>query len=144
MNDPGKFITLRQAASFIGISYQAVNQAVKRGTLEYRLIKILVSYKGTLREKFVKHTTVRWIYDFQENKRDVTRLKVYGKLIFDEEDGTYNVDKVCQILSMTKRQVYHLVSSGQIKAQRKGFYYVVFKEAVEKYMQERGLQCKSA
>lgn len=144
MNDEENLITLRQAAKFLGISYQAVNQAVERGTLQHQMKKILVSFKGILKEKMVKHTTVRWIYDFQDNKRDIKRLKIYGKPIFDHEDGIYTVDDVSKMLNMTKRKIHYWISVGELKTRRKGVYHMIMKEDIERFLRRAEEKCKSA
>lgn len=122
-----EYITLKQAARHSKKSLQAMFQAIQRGSL-----------RGKKMGK-AWYTTKDWVDEYQSNKRDVTKVRVCGKPVYDKRMGTYSIAAAAKILGVSYNCLYHSVRIGDIKSTRVGSYYVLSSEDICKF-QERAFE----
>lgn len=124
------YITLKRAAKYAKRSFQAIYQAIQRGTLEGK--------------KLGGHwyTKEEWIDEYLNDKRNIEKIKVCGKKVYDKLQGNYTVSQTAKFLGVNNQHVYSLIRQGKIKSSNVGWYHVISSSEICK-MQEEILQ-KSA
>lgn len=119
-----EYITLTQAARYSKRSLQAMFQAIQRGSLRGK--KMGKSW----------YTTKEWVDDYQSNKRDVTKVTVCGKPVYDKRMGTYSIAAAAKILGVTYNTLYNSVRAGDLKSTRVGSYWVLTSEEICKFQEK--------
>ena len=122
-------VTVLEAAKMLGVSNQAIYIAVYKGLLFTQrspknrkiMIKIadLEAYKKS-----------RWLQD---------NLKRDGELVFDQSKGIYSVTKTADFLGIPESRIYREVTSGFLKAHKKGKFWVIHIDDIRNY-EERYLK----
>lgn len=134
-NEFPELMTLGQAAKYGKVTRQAYYVALKQGRLKATQIK---------RKWYV---TKEDLDEYRGNKYNRDLRKQDGEFVFDMEKGHFSVPQICKILSASLKRpyainhLYYLVRTGQIKAFRKGYAWVIHKdEAIALLEKEMGHQ----
>jgi excisionase family DNA binding protein len=127
-----EFISIREAASRLKVSYQALSQAIKRGTLRCKRMHNMI------------YTTEEWLKEFKEDKaKNTEKVKIGGKKVFSSSRCT--VKKAAVILGIPPHHLYFMLRQGKVKSERIGRYYVIPIEEVEKAKDAmKQNECKTA
>src|ERR1700674_943035 len=97
------YITLKEASRYANRSFQAIYQAIQRGTLDGK----------RLGEHW--YTKKEWIDEYLEHKRNTLKIRVCGKKIYDKLHGNYTVAQTAKFLGVSAATVYSLIRIGEIK-----------------------------
>lgn len=107
------YITLKQAAKYASRSFQAIYQAIQRGTLTGKRIG----------EHW--YTKEEWIDEYLDHKRNTQKIKVCGKRVYDKLQGNYTVAQAAKFLGVCSHTVYGWIRLGKLKSSRVGSYHVI-------------------
>lgn len=117
------YITIREAANKLGVTYYSLYCAVGRKSLK------------AVKRNDVLHTTEGWLREYKKNSRNKEITSRFnGMKTFDERKGEYCVKRVAKMLGLKRQQVYWLIYTGQLKTIRKGSYHVVTQESMDAYL----------
>jgi excisionase family DNA binding protein len=120
-----KYLTIKESAEITEKSFQAVFQAMKRGTLQSTYID------------GVRYTTHAWLKEYEERKYCTDGIVKGGKRIFDPQKGTYSVKQAAELLGVAVTTVYQYIYMGVIKTSRVGDYHIVSSQEICKHQQRR-------
>lgn len=124
LNENEATMSLSEVARYTNVTRQAIYVAVKK--------KKLSAVKVSGRYRIFKKDVER--YQLNKYNRDL-RMED-GELIFDTQKGFFSIRQVCQMISSemdrsySVQHLYHLVRSGQLKAFKRGYAWVVRLEDV--------------
>jgi len=120
---PGKYLTIPEAALLLKLSQQATYQAIKRGSLQTK----------TINKK--QRTTLEWVSDYKKFRFDKNRINfVDGKPLFDKELGEFSARNASELLHWTRQKMFSQIRNGNVKASRKGTYYIIQDDELKRLM----------
>lgn len=115
------YIDINQASKHMGVTIQAVYQAIRLGVL-----------KATKRNG-QKFTTLAWIEEFQSNKwSKQLHSRVNGKKVFRPESGELSIKMAAEKLNVPRHYIADHLKRGTIKGFRRGAYWVIHEEELQK------------
>lgn len=127
------FDRLQDAADYCHVTKQAIYVAIRKGHLRGHLI-YSKGMRGIARRRWSVSLTD--LDDYRKNKYSREKSRFEGEKIFDVADGKFTVEQVSKILTQMvgyvypNARVYYLLRTGQLKAFRRGRFWVVTSEAL--------------
>ena len=119
-----KQYTVTEAAKLLGVTIQAVYQAIRRKALQAK------------KRDGVLYTTDDWIGHYLQNLHSKQLHACYnGAKTFSEKNGEYSAKYVAKKFGMTEFQVYFNIRQGKIRAYKKGMYWIIPIEEMENVAQ---------
>jgi hypothetical protein len=115
------YLTVQEAAVFMGVCTQCVYKAIYRKKLEFKKIKVLLD-NGFM--KWRTYTTKCWIANYKAIMHDKDTMRWNGRPMFIPKEGKLSTHQAYEYLGMTKNMLAHYTRTGQLKYTRKGYYYV--------------------
>lgn len=115
------YLTVQEAAIFMGIVPQCVYKAIYRKKLQFLKIKVLLDNGKTRWRMF---TTKNWIANYRAIMHDKNTMRWNGRPMFMPKDGKLSTRQAYEYLGMTKNMLAHYTREGKLKYMRKGYYYV--------------------
>lgn len=119
-----KVVSITQAAKLNNVTRQAIYVAIKQ--------KKLRAVKTTRWEISVKD-----LEEYKANKYSRQKSIFEGEPLFDNEKGFFSVNQVAEVLKVPAQKIYYATRTGSIKGIRKGAAWIIHKDDVEKYRQEK-------
>ena len=117
------YISIRDAANKLGLTYYALYCAVGRKSLK------------AVKRNDILHTTEGWLKEYVKNNRDKEKVSRFnGMKTFDETKGEYCVKRAAKMLGLKKQRVYWLIYTGQLKTTRKGSYHIITQANIDAYL----------
>jgi excisionase family DNA binding protein len=129
-----KYISVNEAAALLGVTKQAVFQAIWR-----RTFKAIKHGKRTF-------TTVEWANEFKEHWHSKQEHSMFnGEKVYSQEKGHMSVRMVANAVGVKEQMIYDMIKEGKLKALKKGCHIVICQEEFDK-MREAiyARHCKSA
>jgi len=130
-DDSEELLSLAQAAKYAHVTRQAIFVAIKyRGGLN----GIRKNNKWYIRRKDLD--------EYRTNKFNRDLRKHNGEYVFDMDKGHFSVHQVCKVLSSSLKRpyalqhLYYLIRTGQLKAFKTGYAWVIKKEDAVELLQK--------
>lgn len=116
------YIKILVASRIANISESAVYQAMKRGALQYKIIRGL------------RYTTKDWLNAYLISKNNRQRVHFQGKPLYDFHKGEWSVKMTATYMNTSINIVHMYIRKGELKTQRRGSYHVVDRDSVMEKM----------
>lgn len=115
------YIKVKEAAQIMGITIQSVYQAIRYTTLKAKKINDVL------------YTTNEWIEEYRKHlcsKQEHSRYN--GRNVFDKEKGEYSLQMASEMTSIPVHTLYYMIDTGKIKAFRRGVYWVITDQEIQR------------
>lgn len=122
-----KVVSITQAAKLNNVTRQAIYVAIKQ--------KKLKAIKTTRWEINVKD-----LEEYKANKYSRTKSLFEGEPLFDNEKGYFSINQVAKVLNVPAQKIYYATRTSSITGIRKGAAWIIHKDDIEKYRQEKLLK----
>lgn len=123
-----EFFSLRDAAKYAHMTYQAIHEAITRGKL--------TATKVNGKWHIFRHD----LDNYRANRYNRQERKQRGVPVYDAEKGEFSVQQICKIIShqsgvpFPDQKLYYLLRKGIVKSMRKGAAWVIPKEEAARLM----------
>jgi excisionase family DNA binding protein len=121
----GEFLTISEAAIIRNVSRQAIFSAIKSNYLN--------AFKNEEGIWQISYSDLDRYENTRHQRKERSRFN--GNRLF-EEGKTYTVDDVAKTTGIPKQNIYYLIRSGSLKAEKKGYQFVISLEAYLKIIEE--------
>ncbi len=115
-----EYIKVKEAAEYLELTQQLVYKQMRRYVIKCKKIN------------GITYTTVEWLEEYLKNKDTYHHATYKNRPVNDPEKGEYSVAHVCEALGMKKMKLLHLIITGKIRAGRKGSYYVIPQDELDR------------
>jgi hypothetical protein len=116
-----KYISVSEAVAMLGVTPQAVYQAIRRRTLKAKRSngKIVTSYE--------------WIHEYLKYWRSKQEHSMFnGEKVFNKDKGEYSIIMAAKELGVKPQLLQDMHFEGKIKTYYKGKYIVISKKELER------------
>lgn len=126
-----KLLTITELAKSKNLSRQAIYLAIKKKNLP--ALKDGLTWLIST-DEFKKYQSLKW-------NRSKSTYK--GKLLFDNEKGTYSLRQVAKMLGVHEQKLYYATRMKYLKASRKGKAWIIDIKDLEEYKKSKFLVKRS-
>ena len=126
-----KLLTITELAKSKNLSRQAIYLAIKKKNLP--ALKDGLTWLIST-DEFRKYQSLKW-------NRSKSTYK--GKLLFDNEKGTYSLRQVAKMLGVHEQKLYYATRMKYLKASRKGKAWIIDIKDLEEYKKSKFLVKRS-